>query len=343
MLVVPNPVCRAWKSKISSLTTLITFYFPCSAQRVKDSVKESLQRLQTDYLDIVQVHDMEFGDLDQASVVLLGGWVSIVQVRCLSRVTNYLNCCPQILHETLPALSQLRKEGLVRCIGITGLPLGCFQYILDRYALYKECRKISGNEYLSFLRAWHLPGVHLGLWMLSCPTATSPSMTIASSGRMISVSFFLGTLLLLACTSSILSDSLKTHNNRLIPYLEKKGVGIINASVLSMGLLTPQGPPSWHPAPPALKMAAREAIGAAKARNVSLPTIAIAETVRDPRVACHLIGASSRQQVEEAVGAAILSLDPGKPLPPGYRETMDEVERILEPVKNITWPSGADH
>jgi L-galactose dehydrogenase len=38
----------------------------------------------------------------------------------------------QVVHETLPALAKLKEEGLVRFIGITGLPLRCFEYVLDR-------------------------------------------------------------------------------------------------------------------------------------------------------------------------------------------------------------------
>lgn len=38
----------------------------------------------------------------------------------------------------------------------------------------------------------------------------------------------------------------------LIPYLQGKGVGIIGASPLSMGLLTERGTPDWHP-PPRMK------------------------------------------------------------------------------------------
>lgn len=34
----------------------------------------------------------------------------------------------------------------------------------------------------------------------------------------------------------------------MIPYFKSKNVGMINASPLSMGLLTRQGPPEWHPA-----------------------------------------------------------------------------------------------
>lgn len=36
------------------------------------------------------------------------------------------------MNETLPALAALRAQGLVRHIGITGLPLPIFRYVLDR-------------------------------------------------------------------------------------------------------------------------------------------------------------------------------------------------------------------
>lgn len=38
--------------------------FDFSAERVTASVAESLARLQTDYIDLIQCHDIEFGDLD---------------------------------------------------------------------------------------------------------------------------------------------------------------------------------------------------------------------------------------------------------------------------------------
>eukprot|EP00877_Chromochloris_zofingiensis_P005271 jgi/Chrzof1/14745/Cz09g14110.t1 len=76
--------------------------FDFSAERVTASVHESLQRLQIPYIDIIQCHDIEFGSLDQ------------------------------VIHETIPALQQLKSQGLVRHIGITGLPLKIFSYILDR-------------------------------------------------------------------------------------------------------------------------------------------------------------------------------------------------------------------
>jgi hypothetical protein len=40
----------------------------------------------------------------------------------------------QIINETLPALAKLCKEGTVRYVGFSGLPLDAFKYILDRRA-----------------------------------------------------------------------------------------------------------------------------------------------------------------------------------------------------------------
>lgn len=39
--------------------------FDFSADRVTKSIDESLARLQLDYVDVLQCHDIEFGSLDQ--------------------------------------------------------------------------------------------------------------------------------------------------------------------------------------------------------------------------------------------------------------------------------------
>ena len=44
--------------------------FDFSAERVTASVHESLKRLQVDYIDLIQTHDIEFGDLDQVVLQL---------------------------------------------------------------------------------------------------------------------------------------------------------------------------------------------------------------------------------------------------------------------------------
>lgn len=40
---------------------------------------------------------------------------------------------PQIVNETLPTLLGLKREGVIKAIGITGYPLDVFTYVLDKY------------------------------------------------------------------------------------------------------------------------------------------------------------------------------------------------------------------
>jgi len=79
--------------------------FDFSAQRVRRSVEESLERMGLEYLDIIQCHDIEFGNLDQ------------------------------VVNEALPALRRLQQQGKVRFVGVTGFPLTIFKYVLDRAGL----------------------------------------------------------------------------------------------------------------------------------------------------------------------------------------------------------------
>ncbi|KAK3589019.1 hypothetical protein CHS0354_007964 [Potamilus streckersoni] len=77
--------------------------FDFRAERVISSVDESLQRMGQEYVDVIQVHDMEFApSLDV------------------------------IINETLPALQKVKDSGKARFIGITGYPLENFRTVIDR-------------------------------------------------------------------------------------------------------------------------------------------------------------------------------------------------------------------
>jgi L-galactose dehydrogenase len=67
--------------------------FDFSHTRILQSVHDSLERLQMDYVDFLEAHDVEFGDVEQ------------------------------IIRETIPAMRELQKRGVARHIGITGYPL----------------------------------------------------------------------------------------------------------------------------------------------------------------------------------------------------------------------------
>ncbi len=75
--------------------------FDFSAERVTASVDESLKRLQTDYIDVIQIHDIEFGHKEQ------------------------------IINETLPALHRLKESGKVRFVGITNYGLQMIKEVVE--------------------------------------------------------------------------------------------------------------------------------------------------------------------------------------------------------------------
>jgi len=222
--------------------------FDFSAERVTQSIDESLARLNLDYVDILQCHDIEFGSLDQ------------------------------IVNETIPALQKLKVTGKVRYIGITGLPLNVFTYVLDRVP----------------------PG---------------------------SVDVILS-----YCHYSI-NDTLLED---LLPYLKSKGVGIITASPLSMGLLTESGPPEWHPAPSELKSACAAAAAHCKAKGKNISKLALQYSLKNKDIASVLVGMNSVQQVRENV-AATVEVEEGQSID---QDLLEEVEAIIKPAKNLTWPSG---
>ncbi|XP_010271542.1 PREDICTED: L-galactose dehydrogenase [Nelumbo nucifera] len=221
--------------------------FDFSAERVTRSIDESLERLKLDYVDILQCHDIEFGSLDQ------------------------------IVNETIPALQKLKEAGKIRFIGITGLPLGIFTYVLDRV----------------------------------------PPGTVD--------------VILSYCHHSINDSTLED----LLPYLKSKGVGVISASPLAMGLLTENGPPEWHPASPELKSACRAAAAHCKGKGKNISKIAMQYSLINKEISSVLVGMNSVSQVKENVAAAMELATAGKD-----EETLGEIEAILQPVKNQTWPSG---
>jgi aryl-alcohol dehydrogenase-like predicted oxidoreductase len=84
-------------------------HFDFSAKRVEESVHVSLQRLKTDHLDVLLLHDVEFVSL------------------------------PQIWEETLPALLKIKEQGKARAIGFSCYPLKTFHTVLDHIEDHIDC------------------------------------------------------------------------------------------------------------------------------------------------------------------------------------------------------------
>ena len=116
-----------------------------------------------------------------------------------------------------------------------------------------------------------------------------------------------------------------------LDYLERKQVGIINASPLAMGLLTHRGPPGWHPAGKPIRSACARAADHCRRNGADLAQLAIRFAVSNPRIHTTLVGTASPANIERNVKWID---DPPDP------ELLEQVRRILKPVQDQTWPSG---
>jgi L-galactose dehydrogenase len=214
--------------------------FDFSARRVIRSVDESLARLGCEYVDLIQCHDIEFGDLDQ------------------------------IVEETIPALAGLRETGKVRFLGITGYPLGALAYVTDR---------VPVDTVLSY------------------------------------------------CRYTLLDRALTEWT----PRFESRGVGVVNASPLAMGLLTDRGAPPWHPAPERLREHAARAARWCRQRGVDIARVALGFAMAAPRFSTTIVGTASVANLTRNVRWATEPVD---------GELLAGIEAIVEPVRDTAWPSG---
>ncbi|MFL6351202.1 MAG: aldo/keto reductase [Bryobacteraceae bacterium] len=117
----------------------------------------------------------------------------------------------------------------------------------------------------------------------------------------------------------------------LAPVAAAHHMGLVNASPLHMGLLTPSGAPGWHPAPPEVKEAAREIVQVCNSRGVEVTTFALRFCLGYPGVSSTLVGMSSPAEVEQNLKAFDFKLD---------QQLLSDIEDMLGPVKDRTWPSG---
>jgi L-galactose dehydrogenase len=117
----------------------------------------------------------------------------------------------------------------------------------------------------------------------------------------------------------------------LTPVAKKRGIGLINASPLHMGVLTNQGPPEWHPAPAAVRDAGKKVAALCRKRGLDVSPVALRFCLDHPYVSSTLVGMATPQQVESNLHALKIIADPN---------LIREIPALLGPVHNIIWPSG---
>ncbi len=216
-----------------------------SARRVTDSVYESMERLGIDFIDLINVHDIEF----QAN--LPGGLQKVAE-------------------ETLPALVELRDKGVVGHVGITDLQLKNLRWMVEHTA----------------------------------------------EGVVESVLNF--------CHYCLCDDALADY----IDFFEQRGVGILNASPLSMGLLSQRGVPQWHPAPRLLVEVCQQAARHCAERGYAIERLAVQYAVSNPHITSTLFSSANPDNVRRNIEWANEAPD---------WQLVEEVKDIIGDQQRVSW------
>lgn len=116
-----------------------------------------------------------------------------------------------------------------------------------------------------------------------------------------------------------------------LDYFEERGIGVINASPLSMGLLSQRGVPAWHPAPASLVEACRWAVEHCSAKGYPIEKLAMQFSVSEPRIATTLF--SSANPANVAKNIAFVGEQPDM-------ELVSEVKRIIGDQQRVSWANS---
>ena len=87
-------------------------------------------------------------------------------------------------------------------------------------------------------------------------------------------------------------------------FVADRKIALLAAAPLSMGLLTHNAPPDWHPASVALKEACNVAASYCEQHGINISTLAVVVALANPRVSCTLLGMKNIEQVEFAARIA---------------------------------------
>lgn len=214
-----------------------------SAKRAVESVYESMERLNVEHIDLINVHDIEFANLEM------------------------------VAKETVPALVELREKGVVSYVGITDLQLENLKWVVE------NVEEGSIDSILNF------------------------------------------------CHNCLNDDKLTDF----LDFFEERGIGVINASPLSMGLLSQRGIPDWHPAPKPLVEACSRAAAFCTEQGYPIEKLAIQYSIQNPRIASTLFSSANPQNVKRNVEWAMEPID------------MQLVEKVREIIGNqfrVSWKNS---
>jgi len=222
--------------------------FDFTKDRVLRSVEESLQRLGVDYIDVIQVHDVEFS-----------------------------HSLEQVVKHTLPALALLKAQGKVRYVGVTGYNLGTLQRLIEAAP----------------------PG--------SIDTVLS------------------------YCRATLFDRSLF---GQALDFFQERNIALINASPVSMGLLSTRGPPAWHPATQDIKAVCAKAAVYCTDQGEDITDLAVLWSLAQEDIPTTLTSTASRVNLDKNLSLAKGSLTEKQ------KKVLEQLwEKYFRFMTNVHWES----
>ena len=215
--------------------------FDFTAAGVKRDLQASLERLQTDRIDLYQIHDVEFGEEEL------------------------------ILEETLPTLMQMKESGDVLAVGITGLSLPMLVRIAETFVV---------DTILSY------------------------------------------------CHGDLLA---RDFTPMVQEVADRDGLGLINASITHMGVLSPQGQQEWHPAPPEVFDAGARVREVCDRHGRNVAEVALCYAVNYEGPHSTLIGVADEDQLNSSLAAI------EQDIPEALQE---ELDAAVGGALNMRWHDG---
>lgn len=126
------------------------------------------------------------------------------------------------------------------------------------------------------------------------------------------------------CHYCLCDDALVDH----LDYFESHGIGLINASPLSMGLLSERGVPAWHPAPRPLVEACSRAADYCKQKGYPIEKLAMQFSVSNPRIPSTLFSSANPDNVRRNLAFIQEPID---------WQLVQEVQDIIGEQRRVTW------
>lgn len=116
-----------------------------------------------------------------------------------------------------------------------------------------------------------------------------------------------------------------------VPYLKRKGVGVLNAGPFSARLLTNAPLPSWLKEPESVKAAARRAAELCSARGTDIAKLALHYSIRNPDITSTIAGSANPENIRRWAEWVREPID---------ADLLHDVLEIFGPVRNIGHTEG---